>query len=131
MIPGQLVCPLCQSDVSPRSTMCLSCHLPISDVVKNQAEAHRRSGSRGRLLGRLRSAIVGLVAYAAVTVWCATQLPTSLLFVAPAAVIGGWLHVVKGQRLLGLLAFIVVVVVMPMVFWPSMLTGLFADLTSR
>ena len=131
IVPGELVCPLCDSDVSPRSTMCLSCHLPISDVVRNQEDAQRNARAGSRSWRRLRSGLFGLVVYAAVVAWCAAQLPTSLLFVGPAAVAGVWLHTVKGQRVLGLLAFTVVVVLVPLLLWPSMWTGLFADLTSR
>lgn len=74
--------------------------------------------------------LVGLVLYAAVVAWCAYQLPTSLAFVVPGAVLGGGvLHVWKGRPWLGLLVFTIIVVVVPALLWPSMATGTFADLT--
>ena len=73
--------------------------------------------------------VLPLVLYAAAVAWCASQLPTSLAFVVPGAVLGGMLHVWKGRPWLGLLVFTVVVVVVPALFWPSLLTGTFAGLT--
>jgi hypothetical protein len=102
----------------------------MADVVKNQASVQRPRRAKGRVAARARSAIFGLFAYAAVVLWCATQLPTSLLFVGPGAVAGVWLHVVKGRRVLGVLAFLVIVGLAPLLFWPSMLTGLFSNLTT-
>jgi len=124
-----LVCPVCRGSVAPTSSMCLSCHLPIRDVVANQAIRGGRAPGirqRGRRFWRR---ISGVLLYAAATWWCAVQLPTSLLFVVPAAVAGTWLHTVKVRPLLGLVAFVVIVGVLPLVFWPSMLTGLFSQVT--
>jgi hypothetical protein len=69
------------------------------------------------------------VLYAAAVAWCAHQLPASLPFVVPGAVLAGLLQVWKGRPWLGLLVFGTVVVVVPLLFWPSLGTGAFADLT--
>ncbi|RYP86235.1 hypothetical protein EKO23_09770 [Nocardioides guangzhouensis] len=122
-----LICPLCKGQVVA-SSGCLSCHLPMRDVVRHQRTART---SRGQALARgLRVRVTGIVLYAAVVAWCAHQLPTSLPFVVPGAVLGGGvLHVWKGRPWLGLLVFAIVVVVVPALFWPSMTTGLYGDLT--
>lgn len=60
--------------------------------------------------------------------WCALQLPTSLPFVVPAALLGAAVHVLKGRPWLGAAVFTVVVVVLPLVFVPALGTGAFADL---
>jgi hypothetical protein len=74
--------------------------------------------------------ITGALLYCAVVAWCTYQLPTSLPFVVPGAVLGGGiLHVWKGRPWLGLMVFTVVVVAVPALLWPSMTTGTFADLT--
>jgi hypothetical protein len=109
--------------------MCLSCHLPIKDVAANQA-ASRTAWARSRRGRLLRTRILGLLLYPAAVFWCWLQLPTAMLFVVPGAVAGAWLHVVKGRAWFGLVAFVIVVAVLPMTFWPSMLTGFFSDLTS-
>ncbi|QIX27950.1 hypothetical protein ncot_16160 [Nocardioides sp. JQ2195] len=67
--------------------------------------------------------------YAAVVAWCALQMPASLTFVAPGALIGALIHVVKGRPWVGLGAFLLIVVVVPLLFWPSMLTGAVGHLT--
>jgi hypothetical protein len=123
-----LTCPLCKESVPATSASCLSCHLPIRDVVRHQGRANT---SRGRAFaGALRLRVTGLVLYAAAVAWCAAQLPTSLPFVVPGAVLGGGLlHVWKGRPWLGLLVFTLIVVVVPTLFWPSMLTGTYAGLT--
>lgn len=73
--------------------------------------------------------MTGLVLYSAVVAWCAYQLPDSLPFVVPGAVLGGGLlHVGRARPWLGLLVFAIFVVVVPMLVWPSMLTGTYADL---
>ncbi len=107
--------------------MCLSCHLPMRDVLQNQSLVGR--SALGSLARSLRMRIVGLVFYAAVVTWCWYRLPTSLSFVVPGAVVGSVLHIWKGWPWLGLVAFFVVVAVVPAVFWPSMLTGAFSNLT--
>lgn len=72
----------------------------------------------------------GLVVYSATVAWAWWQLPATLPFVVPAAVLGGGvLHVVKGRPRLGLLAFTVIVVVVPLLLWPALGTGTFSDLT--
>jgi hypothetical protein len=122
-----LTCPLCHGAVVAASAGCAPCHLPIADV-RRHAERRR---SRARSVARAaRVRLTGAVLYAAVIAWCAYQLPTSLPFVVPGAVLGGGvLHVWKGRPWLGLLVFTIVVVAVPMLLWPSMATGLFAELT--
>ena len=71
--------------------------------------------------------LTGLVLYAAVIAWCVWQLPASLPFVAPAAVAGVILHGVKGRPWLGLLAFVVLVVALPVLLIPALGTGTFSD----
>lgn len=72
----------------------------------------------------------GALLYCGIVAWSWYQLPSSLPFVVPAAVLGGGvLHVWKGRPWLGLIAFAVVVVAVPALFWPSMATGVFSDLT--
>ena len=73
--------------------------------------------------------LIGAVLYAATVAWCAVQLPASLPFVVPAAVLGGGLHVVKGRLWLGLFVFTIVLVVGPLLLWPALGTGTFSDLT--
>jgi hypothetical protein len=97
----------------------------MRDVVRNQPRPRARALARA-----LRVRVTGLVLYAAAIVWCAHQLPTSLPFVVPGAVLGGGvLHVWKGRPWLGLLVFTLVVAVVPALFVPSMTTGWFSDLT--
>jgi hypothetical protein len=89
---------------------------------------HQQPGSRAGRAIRVR--LTGIVLYGAAVAWCAHQLPDSLPFVVPGAVLGGGLlHVWRGRPWLGLLVFAVVVAVVPLLWWPSMLTGTFADLT--
>ncbi|HET6628083.1 MAG TPA: hypothetical protein VFG63_16970 [Nocardioidaceae bacterium] len=127
-VPEALLCPVCRAPVAATSSMCLSCHLPIKDVAANQHRRPSRSASRrGR---RLRRLVSGVLIYVALVWWCWLQLPTALLFVVPAAAAGVWLHAVKGRPWLGLIAFVAIVAVVPLVFWPSMLTGLFSDLAA-
>lgn len=121
-----VLCPLCRGEVAPHSSGCLACHLPMRDVLRHQQAVRSAGVDRvHRLLGR----VVALVIYAAVVAWCFYQLPGTLRFVVPGAVLGAYLHVVKGRPWLGLLAFSVVVVVVPALLWPSMLTDSYADLT--
>lgn len=78
----------------------------------------------------MRIRLTGAVLYGAAVAWCAYQLPTALPFVVPGAVLGGGiLHVWKGRPWLGLLVFAIVVVAVPLLLWPSLGTGLFAELT--
>jgi hypothetical protein len=93
----------------------------MRDVLRHQP---RRSRSRA-----VRVRLTGLVIYSAVVAWCAYQLPDSLLFIVPGAVLGGGgLHVWRGRPWLGLLVFAIIVVAVPMLLWPSMLTGTYTDL---
>ena len=123
-----LICPLCSGEVVPTSSGCLVCHLPMSDVQRHQPRVPR---SRAQAVARaIRIRITGVVLYGALVAWCATQLRTSLPFVIPGAVLGGGvLHVWKGRPWLGLIVFAAIVVAVPALFWPSMVTGTFADLT--
>lgn len=107
--------------------MCLSCHLPIRDVMANQKNVR---SSTTRAVGHWAwSRIVGLTAYGAVVVWCAFQMPTSLTFVVPGAVIGAYVQVVKGRSWLGALAFVLIVGLLPLIFVPSLLTDALGRLT--
>lgn len=115
-----LACPLCLGDVVPRSSGCLPCHLPMRDVLRHQPRRSRSDAVRVRL--------TGLVLYGAAVAWCAYRLPDALLFVVPGAVLGGVLHVGRGRPWLGLLVFALVVVAVPVLLWPSLLTGTYVDL---
>jgi hypothetical protein len=119
-----LTCPLCGTSVPVTAASCRGCHLPIADVRQHHLK-RTRSGSwtRGAAVR-----LVGLVLYGAVVAWCAWQLPAALPFVAPAAAAGVVLHGVKGRPWLGGLAFVVLVVVLPLVLAPALGTGAFSDL---
>lgn len=120
-----LRCPVCRSDVAPTSAACRSCHLPIRDVVDNQRTG--RSRTNRQVLTRLW----GIPIYGGILAWCLLQLPTAAVFVVPAVVVGAVLHVLRGRPYLGALAFLVIVVVAPALFWPSIATDAFDGLTSR
>lgn len=122
-----LTCPLCQNAVSASSSGCLDCHLPITDIRRYDEGA---PASRGKRIARaVWIRFTGALLYCGIVAWCAYQLPDTLPFVVPGAVLGGGvLHVWKGRPWLGLLAFAIVVVVVPALFWPSMATGAFSDL---
>lgn len=120
--PGSLTCPLCHGDVAPASSGCLPCHLPLRDVLR-----HQRTGSAVDRALRVR--LTGLVLYSGAVAWCAYQLPDSLPLVVPGAVLGGGvLHVWRGRPWLGLMVFAIIVVAVPVLLWPSMLTGTYVDL---
>ena len=122
-----LICPLCRGPVAPTSSGCLACHLPMSDIRRHSGTTSSRSKP---MLRAVRIRITGAVLYAAAVAWCAYQLPTSLPFVVPGAVLGGGvLHVWKGRPWLGLVVFALIVVAVPALLWPSMMTGAFSDLT--
>ena len=121
-----LVCPVCRTDVRAGSSMCLSCHLPMKDVLAHQP----RPVSWGARMRRLRSAIFALGVYAAAVTWCAFRLPDTLPFVVPGAAAGLFLHALKGRPWVGFMAAAVIVVVVPALLWPSMLTGAFSDLAN-
>jgi hypothetical protein len=118
-----LTCPLCGESVPVSAASCRGCHLPIADVRRHSA---RRSRS-GSWVHAARVRLLGLALYTAVLVWCAWQLPTSLPFVGPAAAAGLVLHGVRGRPWLGLLGFVVVVVVLPVLLFPALGTGAFSD----
>lgn len=120
-----LQCPVCRAEVAPTSAGCRSCHLPIRDVVANQRTG--RSRDNRRVLTRLW----GIPLYGGILAWCLLQLPTAAVFVVPAVVVGVVLHVLRGRPVLGALAFLVIVVVAPALFWPSIATDAFDGLTSR
>jgi hypothetical protein len=123
-----LLCPLCMDEVGLGSSGCLSCHLPMSDVLRhaNSAPTSRASA----VIKALQIRVSGLLLYGAVVAWCAYQLPATVPFVVPGAVLGGGiLHVWKGRPWLGLALFAIIVVVVPALLWPSVLTGAFSDLT--
>jgi hypothetical protein len=117
-----LTCPVCRGSVAPRSSGCLACHLPIGDVLKNQGLATQ--GRDKPLAMRLW----GVLLYGAAVAWCAYALPTTLAFVVPGAGVAVVLHSLRGRPVLGLAAFVLIVVVVPALLWPSMLTGALADL---
>lgn len=78
----------------------------------------------------MRVRLLGVVLYGAVVAWAYLQLPTTLPFVVPGAVLGGGLlHVGKGRPWLGLVVFAVVVVAVPLLLWPALGTGFVSDLT--
>ena len=129
MLTETLTCPVCTASVAVTSSMCLSCHLPIKDVRANQ-KLSRRSSKTRHVGSWLWTRIIGLAFYAGAVTWCALKMPTSLTFVVPGAVVGCFVHVVKGKPWLGLLAFLLIVALTPLLFWPSMLTDTLARLTN-
>ncbi|WP_210443424.1 hypothetical protein [Nocardioides sp. SYSU D00065] len=76
---------------------------------------------------RLFARVLGLALYAAVVGWCGWQLPASLPFVGPAAAAGAALHGLKGRPWLGLTAFVVLVLALPVLLAPALGTGAFSD----
>jgi hypothetical protein len=62
-------------------------------------------------------------------VWFAYRLPGTVTFLVPGVAIALWLHVVKGRTVLAALAFVLIVAVLPQLFWPSMWTDLGNDLS--
>lgn len=121
-----LLCPLCSGEVAAASG-CLECHLPMKDVVRYQERRRSRSRSLARALV---VRVSGLLVYTGIVVWCALQLPGTLPFVVPGAVLGGgYLHVLKGRPVLGGAAFVVVVVVAPVLLLPALTTDAYSDLT--
>ena len=100
----------------------------MRDVLRHAGATPASRG--GTAIRALRVRLTGLVFYGAVLAWCAYQLPDAMPFVGPAAALGGGvLHVWKGRPWLGLLVFALIVVIVPMLLWPSVLTGAFSDLT--
>ena len=72
--------------------------------------------------------VLGVALYAGIVAWCVWQLPATLPFVVPAAVAGLVLHGVRARPWSGLLAFAVLVVVLPFLLAPALGTGAFSDL---
>lgn len=100
----------------------------MTDVLRHGGSGPR-PGARA-LAKAVRVRVIGVAFYCAVVAWCYYQLPGSLPFVVPGAVLGGgFLHVWKGRPWLGLMLFGVIVVLVPWLFWPSLTTGAFSDLT--
>ena len=123
-----LLCPLCRREIAPGSSGCLYCHLPMEDVRRHAGSAS--ASHAGAFIRALRVRVAGLLLYGAVVAWCAYQLPDTVPFVVPGAVLGGGIvHVWKGRPWLGLSVFAIIVVVVPALLWPSVLTGAFSDLT--
>jgi hypothetical protein len=122
-----LTCPLCGGPVATKSSGCRTCHLPISDIRRHRASTRTR---RGGFAGALWTRIVGIVLYVGIVAWAWWQLPNTLPFVVPAAVIGGgWLHVVRGRPWWGVVVFAIIVVAVPVLLWPALGTGTFSELT--
>lgn len=113
-----LSCPLCRGDV-PANSGCRTCHLSQADVARHQPAP--RGKQWGRALGGRCS---GVALYLAAVAWTAVQMPDAVVFVVPAAVLGGGLlHVWKGRPWLGLMVFVLVVVALPVLLWPALGTG--------
>ena len=123
-----LTCPVCSNDVAPTSSMCLSCHLPIKHVKANQPAAVKRPRARAATKW-IRVRLLGIALYSGIVAWAGIQIPTSLTFLVPAAVIAGYLHVIRGRPWIALLAFSTITVVAPLIFWPSLLTDALGRLT--
>lgn len=120
-----LMCPVCAVEVAPRSAACRSCHLPMKDVLANQLD-RRRSSDMARTVSRR---LLGAVFYVGLGAWFAYRLPGTVTFLVPGVVLALWLHVVKGRTILAALAFVVIVAVLPRLFWPAMWTELGNELT--
>ena len=100
----------------------------MADLLRHDESTRtRRSRSWARALGVRLS---GVLLYVAVIAWCWWQLPASLPFVAPAAAAGMVLHGLKGRPWLGILAFSVLVVALPMLLSPALRSGAFSDLAN-
>ena len=115
-------CPLCGSSVGVRG--CATCHLSMVEI-----QQYERSDRPRRWRRAVWSRFAGLVAYAGIVAWSWWFMPTVFLFVLPGAIVGAYLHAIRGRRLLGAAVCFVIVVVVPMLLWSAGLTGLFADVT--
>lgn len=123
---SDLVCPLCRAAVARGSLGCRPCHLPMTDVLRYAPRSDRGAGLARALWLR----ISGLVLYSGIVAWAWWQLPQTLAFVVPGAVVGGGvMHVLKGRPWIGLAVFAVVVVAVPLLLWPALGTGTFVNLT--
>jgi hypothetical protein len=122
------VCPVCAVEVASASASCRSCHLPMRDVRANQPTPRgARSSDVARNVSRR---LLGAVFYVGLGAWFAYRLPGTVTFLVPGVVIALWLHVVKGRSILGALAFVMIVGVLPTLFWPSMWTDLGNDVSA-
>ncbi len=89
----------------------------------------RRTRSRRRQAAQTR--LWGLAIYGGIVAWCLLQLPTAAAFVVPAAAVAAVLHVVRGRLFVAALVFLVIVVVAPALFWPSMMTDVMDELGTK
>jgi hypothetical protein len=122
-----VVCPVCTGSVRTSSSMCFGCHLPLKDVLAGQSLRRRRG--RSRAARRVTRRVLGGLAYVGIAAWFAYRIPGSVTFVVPAAVAALWLHAVRGRTILAALFFLVWMVAVPAVLWPSMLTAMGNDLS--
>lgn len=123
-MPALLTCPLCRGDVHAGSSGCLSCHLSMADVAKHQPRS-----TPSRVARAIGVRLAGVLLYAAAVAWTALQMRDALVFVVPAAVLGGGLlHVWKGRPWWGLIVFTVVVVALPLVMTPALGAGFWTNL---
>lgn len=100
---AMLACPLCRGPVAAGSSDCRSCHLPMANVLRHRGP---RGSGAGRAIG---VRLTGLVLYAGIVAWAWYQLPQTLPFVVPVAVVGGgFLHVVRARPWLGMLVLTVI-----------------------
>jgi hypothetical protein len=118
----ELACPLCGGSVDARG--CANCHLSLSEVRRYGRAA--RSGAWGKAVW---TRFIGLVAYAGVVAWSWWFMPTVFLFVLPGAIVGAYLHVLRGRVITGALVCFAIVVVVPLLLVAAGLTGVFADVT--
>ena len=73
--------------------------------------------------------LLGAVFYVGLGAWFAYRLPGTVTFLVPGVAVALWLHMVKGRTLLGALAFLLIVAVLPKLFWPSLWTDLGNDVS--
>jgi hypothetical protein len=99
----------------------------MRDVLAGQSL--RRPTGPSRTAERVTRRVVGALAYVGIAAWFAYRLPGTVTFVVPAAVAALWLHVVRGRTILAVLFFLVWMVAVPAVFWPSLLTDLGNDVS--
>jgi hypothetical protein len=119
---SELACPLCGNGVGARG--CANCHLSLAEI--RQYGRATRSGGRGRAVW---TRFIGLVVYAGMVAWSWWFMPTVFLFVLPGAIVGGYLHTIRGRTIAGALACLTIVVIVPLLLLAAGFTGLFADVT--
>ncbi|QCX26572.1 hypothetical protein [Nocardioides jishulii] len=91
-------------------------------MARHQRLAGRRSFARSAGMR-----LTGLLLYSAAVFWTWWQLRDAMVFVVPAAVGGGLLHVWRGRPWLGLVVFWLMVVLLPILVVPALGTGFWAD----